>query len=103
MLIDDGRESSSRLREANLEHHLEVPGPGAVGQTDASLSTKTKATTASAAKVDAKPVQKVDAEAAPPRFEFGATDDFQLKQAINQLKGLPINASIKTVSAQVKP
>ena len=103
VLIDDGRESASRLREANLEHHLEVPGPGAVGQPDASLSTKTKATTASAAKVDAKPVQKTDAEALPPRFEFGAADDFQLKQAINQLKGLPVNASIKTVSAQVKP
>jgi carboxyl-terminal processing protease len=103
ILIDDGRESSSRLREANLEHHLEVPGVGAVGQSDASLSTKTKATTASAAKADAKPAQKVDAEALPPRFEFGATDDFQLKQAINQLKGLPVNASIKTVSAQVKP
>src|SRR5439155_22581 len=26
--VDDGRESASRLREANLEHHLEVPTPG---------------------------------------------------------------------------
>ena len=40
IMIDDGRESPSRLREANLEHHLEVPG--AVGQPDAALSTKTK-------------------------------------------------------------
>ncbi|HSS69862.1 MAG TPA: S41 family peptidase [Casimicrobiaceae bacterium] len=103
IMIDDGRESPSRLREANLEHHLEVPGvPGAVGQPDAALSTKTKAAV-SPAKTDAKPVAKVDAEALPPRFEFGAADDFQLKQAVNQLKGLPINASIKTVSAQVKP
>src|SRR6202008_4310855 len=42
IMIDDGRESPSRLREANLEHHLEVPGtPGAVGQPDAALSTNT--------------------------------------------------------------
>jgi carboxyl-terminal processing protease len=103
IMIDDGRESPSRLREANLEHHLEVPGaPGAVGQPDAALSTKTKVAV-SPAKTDGKPVAKVDAEALPPRFEFGAADDFQLTQAVNKLKGLPINASVKTVSAQVKP
>jgi carboxyl-terminal processing protease len=102
VLIDDGRESPSRLREANLEHHLEVPGVGAVGQPDASL-TKTKGAAVPAAKTDGKPAQKVDAEALPPRFEFGAADDFQLKQAVNQLKGQPVNASVKAVSAQVKP
>jgi hypothetical protein len=79
-----------------------VPGVGAVGQPDASL-TKTKAAAASTAKADGKAAQKVDAEALPPRFEFGAADDFQLKQAVNQLKGQPVNASIKAVSAQVKP
>jgi carboxyl-terminal processing protease len=104
VLIDDGRESPSRLREANLEHHLQVPGvPGAVGQPDAALSTKTKSAAASPAKTDGKPAAKVDAESLPPRFEFGAADDFQLKQAVNQLKGLPVNSSIKAVSAQAKP
>ena len=38
-----------------------------------------------------------------PRFEFGAADDFQLTQAMNQLKGQPVIASTKAVSAQAKP
>src|SRR4029077_20305078 len=36
--VDDGRDTSSRLREANLDHHLEVPVGGAKG--DAALDTK---------------------------------------------------------------
>jgi hypothetical protein len=31
--------------------------------------------------------------------EFGSTDDFQLKQALNRLKGLPVIASTKAVAA----
>jgi hypothetical protein len=38
-----------------------------------------------------------------PRFEFGADDDFQLMQAMNHLKGQPVIASAKAVSAQAKP
>ena len=38
-------------------------------------------------------------EAAQPRLEFGSTDDFQLKQALNRLKGLPVIASTKAVAA----
>ena len=41
-------------------------------------------------------------EPTPPRFEFGAADDFQLTQALNHLKGQPVVASAKAV-AQVKP
>ena len=33
------------------------------------------------------------------RFEFGANDDFQLKQAINHLKGLPVIASNRAQTA----
>ena len=40
--------------------------------------------------------------AALPRVEFGSADDFQLKQALNQLKGLPVIASSKAVAAQAK-
>jgi hypothetical protein len=36
-------------------------------------------------------------------FEFGSAEDFQLTQAMNQLKGLPGVASVKAVSAQAKP
>ena len=37
------------------------------------------------------------------RIVFGAADDFQLLQALNQLKGLPVISSTKAVSAQAKP
>ena len=43
------------------------------------------------------------AQPLPPRFEFGAADDFQLKQAMNHLKGQPVIASTKAVAAQAKP
>jgi carboxyl-terminal processing protease len=107
IVVDDGRDSPSRLREANLEHHLEVPTPGSA-PADGALSPKAKSATAQttarvAPKIDAKPAAKVDAEALPPRFEFGAAEDFQLSQAVNQLKGLPVVASNKALQAQAKP
>ena len=43
------------------------------------------------------------AQPLPPRFEFGAADDFQLQQAMNHLKGQPVIASTKSVAAQAKP
>jgi len=100
--VDDGRDSTNRLREANLEHHLETPGSSAAGEAVLNLKGKT-ASAQTAAKNEGKPVAKVDAEALAPRFEFGASDDFQLKQAINQLKGQPVMASSKAVSALAKP
>jgi carboxyl-terminal processing protease len=87
--VDDGRDY--RLREANLDHHL-VDGTMPIASADgaATLSIKT-------------PVEKTQespkAGAAQPRLEFGSTDDFQLKQAINRLKGLPVIASTKAVAA----
>src|SRR5512143_3822839 len=38
--VDDGRDSPNRIREANLEHHLVVPGAGAVGAKPSSASAK---------------------------------------------------------------
>jgi carboxyl-terminal processing protease len=87
--VDDGRDY--RLREANLDHHLIDGTPIASADGAATLSIKT-------------PVEKTQenpkkGEAAQPRLEFGSTDDFQLKQAMNRLKGLPVIASTKAVAA----
>jgi carboxyl-terminal processing protease len=99
--VDDGRDSQNRLREANLDHHL-VDGK----------STTTTAKVEDAAKLKAKaPADKDTDKAAPKdaadpsraRLEYGSADDFQLKQAMNQLKGLPVIASSKSVAAQAKP
>ena len=88
--VDDGRDS--RIREANLERHLETNKVGATAE---------PATPAAAGTPQAKPADVNKGEAAPiaPRFEFGADDDFQLQQAMNHLKGAPVIASTKAVAA----
>jgi carboxyl-terminal processing protease len=106
LYVDDGRDSPNRIREANLERHLEQnkqldktirsAPPGA--SADPSTLQETKAGPSQ------EPVKNgVKSEPAAPRFEFGASDDFQLTQALNHLKGLPVMASTKAVSAQAKP
>jgi carboxyl-terminal processing protease len=89
--IDDGRDTTNRIREANLERHLEQP------KVDAA-----KAKVPAAAADKAAGAKERTAEFALPRFEFGASDDFQLTQAMNQLKGLPVIATAKALSAQAK-
>jgi carboxyl-terminal processing protease len=89
--VDDGREN--RIREANLERHLETNKVAAGKPGDAA----TPATSAPAAKP--ADLNKVEAMPVLPRFEFGAADDFQLQQAMNHLKGAPVIASTKAVAA----
>ncbi|HTP48152.1 MAG TPA: S41 family peptidase [Casimicrobiaceae bacterium] len=101
ILIDDGRDSPNRLREANLDHHLLTPGPGAPD--DGSGAKGNSASAQPVAKTETKPLAKADADKAQTRFDPGSADDFQLQQALNQLKGLPVMASSKAVSAQAKP
>jgi carboxyl-terminal processing protease len=98
LAIDDGRDSPNRIREANLEHHLDVPGVGAVGAKPSSAAAKGAPTP------DGKSAPKNGAhvDALPPRLDFGSDDDFQLKQAMNQLKGLPVIHSVKSLSAEAK-
>jgi len=87
--VDDGRDTVNRIREANLERHLET--------------NKVIAGTPPAGAAAPATAPKPDAPATPapplPRFEFGAADDFQLKQAMNHLKGDPVVASIRSLSA----
>ena len=105
--VDDGRDTPNRLREANLEHHLEVPVGGAKG--DAALDTKVSVplpTPAIKGQDKTSAPAKANTETtlpAPPRIEFGSADDFQLQQALHQLKGQPVIASTKAVAAQLKP
>ena len=66
-----------------------------------------KANEKGAAKGGDKPAGETNTQtsggAQPPRFEFGAADDFQLSQAMNHLKGQPVIASTKSLAAQAKP
>jgi carboxyl-terminal processing protease len=101
--VDDGRDSPNRIREANLEHHLETPGPDDVIKDAAQvLKTNEKRDAAPGAKAPGKTNEQIGT-APPPRFEFGSPEDFQLTQAMHYLKGQPVVASTKALSAQAKP
>ena len=91
LLIDDGRDTVNRIREANLDQHLETPRTA--GATPAGAAAPITAPAPAA-----KPAAPTTTAPAP-RFEFGSAEDFQLKQAMNHLKGEPIVASIKSVAA----
>ncbi|MBS0319230.1 MAG: S41 family peptidase [Proteobacteria bacterium] len=95
MIVDDGRAELPSIKEANLEHHLEVPAAGTPGAAPNIASVKPP----EAAKPKAPPTP----ESLVPRFEFGTLpDDFQLRQALNQLKGEPVLNSVKSMQAQAK-
>jgi carboxyl-terminal processing protease len=93
--VDDGR-ASPLVKEANLQGHLE--GQAA----DVAKARALEAVKSLDKSVASKATDKSVSEPVTPRFEFGATDDFQLTQALNHLKGQPVIASAKAV-AQVKP
>lgn len=98
--IDDGRDTGNRIREANLEHHLETPKSGGAGSPGTAPSgASAPVTTTPAPAVPGQAPAPTKSAPPPPRFEFGAADDFQLKQAMNQLKGQPVVASIRSVAA----
>jgi carboxyl-terminal processing protease len=95
--VDDGRDSQYNIREANLENHLDTGKKETVaGAKRNNLEATRNQQLPSASKPEAVP---------PPaaRVVFGSNDDFQLAQAMNQLKGLPVIASSKAISAQAKP
>ncbi len=97
--VDDGRDSPNRIREANLGGHLETNKAAAAGTVPSGASVNpATATPPATAKVPAADKPAVT-PAAAPRFEFGAADDFQLRQAMNHLKGEPVLASARAVSA----
>jgi carboxyl-terminal processing protease len=91
VMIDDGRDSPNRIREANLDHHLETGKASKIDPT-----TEVRAKQAADGKTD---IGRVEPASLVPRFQFGDAEDFQLQQALNQLKGLPVIASTKAVAA----
>ncbi len=90
-IIDDGREPASRVREADLTHHLE----------DSKSKDPEEAKKAREALENKRKAEAASEERAPraPRFEFGSKEDFTLQQALNHLKGQPVIAQAKQLSA----
>lgn len=85
LLVDDtaaGNFAGLNVREADLAHHLvntTAAGEGEKGATEK----------------QEKPAADTGAHAAVtvPRYEFGSAEDFQLKQAMNFFKGLPVETA----------
>ncbi len=97
--VDDGRESPNRIREANLENHL---GTGR-SETSAAKAVETLKTQRIGSRQDeGAAVRRGGTRPAALRVRRQPTTS-SLTQAMNQLKGLPVIASAKAVSAQAKP
>ncbi|MEF9995857.1 MAG: S41 family peptidase [Burkholderiaceae bacterium] len=80
LLVEDtpeGNFASFRVREADLANHLEDKA-GALPKADDKID-------------EAKPEDK--SPAPQRRYEFGSPEDFQLQQAINHLKGKPVETA----------
>jgi len=79
VIVEEPGSTSGRLREADLERHL-------TNDRDKTEASKDK---------EAKPQPGATDPKLDKPIELGGPDDFQLKQAMNQLKGLPVLAKIE--------
>ncbi len=105
IIVDDGRESAVRVREANLDRHLETEGNDAKGDSPhgAAPASAPAAESGAAKPTDDKAAAaapKAEPSTPPARFEYGSPEDFQLKQAMNHLRGQPVITSIRAQTAQ---
>ena len=104
IVVDDGRDLPYRIREVNLEHHLETSATRSAARKAPEIPKTSDNGAGAAGNGTAGGVNAQIAPAPqPPRFEFGAPGDVQLTQAVNHLKGQPVSASTKALSAQAKP
>ena len=83
-----------RMREADLEKHL---GSGQGAEVKDAERQKAKEEALQKLELEAK---KPVPERRPP--EFGSDKDFQLNQALNQLKGLPVKISATLAERKVE-
>jgi carboxyl-terminal processing protease len=88
VLVDETAEgnlfSALRVREADLERHLTVGS-----EPEKKDAAREKAREEALKKLE----ETKDSKTAPRLPEFGSNDDFQLKQALNRLKGQPVLVS----------
>jgi carboxyl-terminal processing protease len=94
VIVEDGSDQSNNLKEADLAKHISNPKDAA------EADVKKDADKAAAAK--AKLNEKKFAEAQGP-IEPASKDDFQFAQAMNLLKGLPVQKAPEPKMAEAKP
>jgi carboxyl-terminal processing protease len=92
-MVDESAEgnlySALRMREADLEKHISSgQGP------ESKDAAREKAREEAIKRLEEKEKAAKDKDDKPkPLPEFGSPEDFQLQQALNQLKGQPVQAS----------
>ena len=90
LIVEDtpeGNFANFNVREADLANHLSNPNSPDAKDKDA------QAAEAKAAEAKAAEAAKAEAAAKQRRYEFGSADDYQLKQAMNFLKGQPVETA----------
>jgi carboxyl-terminal processing protease len=88
--VEEPGEPQDRIREADLLKHLQGPGEAKAGSKPDS-----------AAPAEQAPGEPQGSRSTPAKpIELGGPDDFQLKQALNQLKGLPVIAKLEAPAKQ---
>jgi carboxyl-terminal processing protease len=95
IIVEDGSDQSNNLHEADLAKHISNPK-----EADANIPAIKDPAKEDAAK--AKLNEKKFAEQQGP-IEPASKDDFQFMQAMNVLKGLPVQKMPEVKSAEVKP
>jgi carboxyl-terminal processing protease len=85
-----------RTREADLDKHLQS-GQGAEQKDEA----RDKAREEARKKLEEETAKHANTPLAPPP-EFGSTEDFQLAQALNRLKGKPVLVSKTAVERKAE-
>jgi len=94
-----------RVREADLERHLETRNERQLQSTPpAGAAVDKKDDVREKAREEARKKLEDDARKAPPKPlpEFGSGEDFQLTQALNQLKGKPVIVSKTAVERKAE-
>jgi len=94
----DGTGTPARLKEADLLHHLENKVEG-----DNEVSEKPDTDIKAAISDQDKPSKETDLLPRKKPLEYGGADDYQLKQALNQLKGLPVVPRSPAVTPAAAP
>src|SRR3954452_21676977 len=97
LIVEDPTDAATRVREADLQRHLENGKAEAKKEADAKKDGKDTKDTAPRARTVPAPSP---AELKP--IDFGSKEDFQLTQALAFLKGEPVKSQAPTVAQSTK-
>ena len=89
----DGNFAGFNIREADLARHLEDKNSAATPAANGSSAALNPNAAQATDKDKEKDKDKAGTVNQQRRYEFGSADDFQLKQAMNHLKGLPVETA----------